>query len=106
MAFFNPYKSGYLIRVKLTPNAGMCAVRGVWLGEGDEAYLKISVNAVPEKGKANKELIKFLSKALKIAAGRIEIISGATDHLKKLYLDIEQSAETTEKIRLLNKEEQ
>ncbi len=81
------------MRVKLAPNSNVCAVRGIWKGVDGAEYLKIAVNAVPEKGKANKELIRFLAKQLKISVGQIEIISGATDHLKKLYVNIEPSAE-------------
>jgi len=44
--------------------------------------IKIRIKAVPEKGKANAELIKFLSKELDVPKENISIISGKTDHLK------------------------
>lgn len=43
---------------------------------------KISVNAVPEKGKANAELIKFLSKEFNTAKSNISIKQGLTSGLK------------------------
>ena len=50
--------------------------------------MKVSVCSVPEKGKANKELVEFLAKTLKIAKSNFEIISGATDKHKKILLKI------------------
>ncbi len=41
---------------------------------------------MPEKGKANKELIAFLAKKLKIAKSSIKIISGELDRWKKLTI--------------------
>ena len=41
---------------------------------------------MPEKGKANKELITFLAKKLKIAKSSIQIISGELDRWKKLAI--------------------
>ena len=104
MSFFEPYKSGYLLRVKLAPGASSCSFRGIFCGADGAEYLKISVNAIAEKGKANKELIKFLAKTLKISATSIELISGATEHLKKLYINIPQNTENKTKLECLNAE--
>jgi uncharacterized protein len=46
---------------------------GVW-------HLKIA--APPTEGKANKELIEFLSEILDVSKGRITIEKGATGHRK------------------------
>ncbi|MCB1559420.1 MAG: DUF167 domain-containing protein [Alphaproteobacteria bacterium] len=46
--------------------------------------LKVSVTAVPEKGKANQSLIKLLSKHWKIPKSEIEIIKGETERHKIL----------------------
>ncbi len=104
MAFADLYKSGYLLRIKLAPAASSCGFRGVWMGADNAEYLKASVTTVAEKGKANKELLKLLAKTLKIPVGKISLISGATDHLKKLYLEIPQTPENTSKIDALNLE--
>lgn len=102
MAFAESYKSGYLLRIKLAPAASSSGFRGVWLGADNVEYLKASVTTVAEKGKANKELFKLLAKALKIPVGTISLISGATDHLKKLYLEIPQTPENELKLTALN----
>lgn len=41
---------------------------------------------MPEKGKANKELIAFLAKKLKIAKSSLQIISGELDRWKKIAI--------------------
>lgn len=45
-------------------------------------YLKIKLKAIPEKGKANTELIKFLSKYFKTSKSNIQIIKGETGRNK------------------------
>jgi len=44
--------------------------------------IKIRIKAVPEKGRANAELIKFLSGELNVPKENISIISGASSQLK------------------------
>ena len=86
MTFFEPYKQGYLIRIKLSPGASCCGFRGVFIDAEQNAWLKISITAIPEKGKANKELVRILAKKLKLGQNLIEIVSGETDHMKKIYV--------------------
>lgn len=51
-------------------------------GVMDDETVKIRIAAPPEKGKANKELIKFLSKELSVSKEQITIISGKTEPVK------------------------
>ena len=46
--------------------------------EEKDNFLKIKLKAVPEKGKANVELIKFLAKHFKTPKSNINIIKGET----------------------------
>lgn len=87
------YKDGCLLRVKLTPNASVCGFKGCVEGMESLQYLKAFVRAVPEKGKANAELLKLLSKTLKIAKGNMSIISGAAEHYKKIYIESSMPAD-------------
>lgn len=68
---------GYL-RVKVLP----CSSKNEITDVMDDETVKIRIAAPPEKGKANKELIKFLSKELEISKDRITIISGKTEPVK------------------------
>lgn len=76
-----------LIRVVVQPNAKKNEVIGL---HGEEERLKIKLKALPLEGKANKELIKFLSEILHISKSRIELIRGETSKQKDLFLDIQE----------------
>jgi uncharacterized protein (TIGR00251 family) len=65
------------INVQVSPNARHNEVVGF---ESD--ILKVKVAAPPLQGKANKELIKFLSQTLKISRGSITIERGLTSRNK------------------------
>jgi len=52
----------------------------------DETTLKISVAAPAKEGRANRELIRFLSKTLKTAQSNIEMVRGLQTRLK--HVDI------------------
>ncbi len=51
-----------------------------------EGNITIKLNAHPEKGKANKKLIEFLSELLKVRKSNITILKGATSHIKKIEI--------------------
>lgn len=70
----------WLLRVKVSPNSSKNEVFSVL----DDKTVKIRIKAVPEKWKANKELIKFLSKELWIRKNDIEIVAWASDQIKIL----------------------
>ncbi len=67
MTFFTADDKGYLLKIKLTPNSAQNGFKGVFCDEKGNVFLKGTVTVVPEKGKANKELIALLAKTLKIA---------------------------------------
>jgi len=70
--------------VRLTPKASRTAITG-WDKDGDgRQVLKISVTAVPEKGKANKAMIDLIAKEWKIPKTQIVIEKGETDRNKVL----------------------
>ena len=95
-------KNGYVLRVRLQPNSSSCCIKEI-MHTPDGDFLKISVCHVPEKGKANKELLEFLAKKMKIAKSELEIISGETDKFKKILLKIDNN-DVIAKIQLLLKE--
>jgi hypothetical protein len=77
-------KTQYL-RIKVIPKSPK--TEAVEIMEDEEKTIKIRVKAVPEKGKANAELIRFLSKELSVPRANIVIISGKTDHIKLLRIN-------------------
>ena len=92
--FFIKTEEGYVIRVRLTPNSSSCKVLGTTQDVNEDEFLKISVVSVPEKGKANKELIAYLSKKLKIAKSDFEILSGELDRWKKIKIITEKNLDS------------
>lgn len=78
-------KTDYL-RVKVIPKSSKTEIVEFMEDREGEKTLKIRLKAVPEKGKANAELIKFLSKTLNLDKTAISIISGKTDQIKLLKI--------------------
>ncbi len=74
---FSRTKDGVVVRVRLTPKAGRNAVGKQITDAAGTVFLKASVTAVPEKGKANKALLKLLSKTWGVAMQRLTLITGA-----------------------------
>lgn len=73
----------FYFSVRLTPSASKNAI-GDWSTHEQEQVLKVSVTAIPEKGKANKALIALLSKAWDIPKTAFILEKGETDRNKIL----------------------
>ncbi len=81
-------KSGYL-RIKVTPSAAKTELQDISkdnINGRDVTTYKIRLKAAPEKGKANQELIRFLSGHLSLPPQTFTIISGKTDRLKLIKI--------------------
>lgn len=70
------------ISVQVRPNAAKNEVTGIIDG-----VWQIRVAAPPVKGKANKELIAFLSRLLGVSKSQIDIIKGHTTRNKLIAID-------------------
>jgi len=66
------------LRIKVQPKSKDSGVYDTMY----DGTLKVRVKAAPEKGKANKELIKILAEKYKVRKSEIQIVSGATDQIK------------------------
>lgn len=64
-------------KCRVQPGSSKSAVAGMY---GDS--LKICLAAPPVEGKANEELIKFLSKTLDVPKSAVVIVSGSTNRSK------------------------
>lgn len=71
------YTNRMRISIKVIANTAQTEVVG-FVGE----YLKLKVAAVPEKGKANKEIIRFLATEWNLPKHAVHIESGHTSNLK------------------------
>ena len=75
-------RGGAKISVRVYPNAARSEVVGFSNGT-----LQVRVAAPPVKGKANRELIAFLSQELGVGKGNLEIIKGHTSRSKVIAID-------------------
>lgn len=73
---FSEFENGIRFSIKVKTKASKNKIEDM----GD--YLLVSIKAVPIKGKANKEIIKLLSKQFDIRSADIQIVSGMTAKLK------------------------
>lgn len=71
-----------IVEIKVVPSSGKQALR-----KDSSGLLKCYLKSAPEGGKANAELIKFLSKKLRIPQNQITITSGATSRKKRLKIE-------------------
>lgn len=86
-------EKGILINIKISPNSKKNEII-----KGDE-ITKIKITAQPIDGKANKELVEFLSKTFKIPKTSIKIVKGETNKEKSvLFITSDE-----DKINLLKK---
>ena len=86
MGCYRIVKGDLDVRVRVT--AGAERTEPVRVAGGELWY---RVAAVPEKGRANKTLIRDFAGRLGIAASAIELTTGATSRHKRLKLPIEAS---------------
>jgi len=77
-----------VIEVKVIPSSGkqQCTT-------DKSGTIKCYLKSAPEGGKANAELIKFLSKQLKVSQKQITILTGTTSRKKRIKIDAKLSRE-------------
>ncbi|RPI83326.1 MAG: YggU family protein [Chloroflexi bacterium] len=92
-------KKGSALAIRVTPRASRNQIVEI-LTDGT---VKIRLTAPPVEGKANEELIRFLSKILDVAPSRLEIVAGATGR-DKLVSILDLSADEVQKKILENLE--
>jgi uncharacterized protein len=81
------------IDLKVTPGSSRNEVVGLTNG-----VWRIKIAAPPDKGKANKELIDFLSKRLGLRKGSLLILKGQTAHNKVVSVEGLTLEEVTERL--------
>ncbi len=95
----HPYrygKKGFVLRLRLTPNSSRDQVEGlIKLADGN-CVLKVRVRAVPEKGKANKSVVKLIAKSLGLAPSKLLLASGSKDRNKEILI-----ADESDQIRIV-----
>jgi uncharacterized protein (TIGR00251 family) len=86
-------EAGVVIRVQVQTRASRDEVVGP---HGDS--LKVRITAAPVAGAANKHLLKFLAKRLKIPQGQLSLKSGARSKNKSISVEGISAIEVRERI--------
>ena len=84
---------GVRLAVKVVPNASRTCV----VGEIDGA-LKVAVAAPPEKGKANKAVVRLIARVLGLRANRVAVVAGHTTAQKLIHVTGLSAAEVARRI--------
>jgi len=75
--------------VRVTPRAGTDAIDGV----DDAGRLRVRVRAAPADGAANAAALRTVAGALELAPSRVELVSGATNRVKRMAVrDVDGAA--------------
>lgn len=72
------------LRLKVVPGASREGIE--WLDD-EQTILKVRVTAPPEKGKANKAVIRALAAALAVSPRDVAITSGGTSQQKMVTIE-------------------
>jgi uncharacterized protein len=91
-------RDGARFLVRIVPRASRTAVAGV-VGEGNQAVLKIALQAPPVEGRANAALIEFLSDLLSVRRADIAIAGGEHARTKTILIRGRTAAEIQETLR-------
>lgn len=92
---FQLHSKGVTARIRLTPAARKTAFQGFADAAGDTQagrMLKISVNAVPEDGKANRALLEFLASEWGLPKSALSLLSGDTSRQKTVLAETDDNA--------------
>lgn len=81
------HERGVTLNVRLSPNARRDAIDRLEEDAQGLPRLRISVTAIPEKGKANVALAKLLSQKLRLPKSCIRLIAGELNRNKTVLLE-------------------
>ena len=71
-----------ILDLYIRPNSSRTEIEGLYRDK-----IKIRLASPPEKGKANKELMRLLSRVTGVPRDKIRIISGITSNYKRVCID-------------------
>lgn len=74
--------AGVVFAVKAHASAPCNSIAGLHNGA-----LRVKVTAAPERGKANKAIVRLLARALGLAPSRLRVVGGVADSHKKVLAE-------------------
>lgn len=91
-----PNSKDVVLKIKVIPKASKSEIKG-W--KEDELVIRLA--AVPEKGEANEELVRFLATILGIGKSKVTLVQGDKSRHKKICIDDGSLEEIKQKITSL-----
>ena len=89
---------GIVLKIRISPNASK---NQIMLSDD---MIKVKVTAQPIENKANKALVEFLSKYLKVSKTSISIVKGETSKDKTLHISVSDEKKRDEiRMKFLDK---
>jgi uncharacterized protein (TIGR00251 family) len=76
------------LKIKVNPNRP----KTEWGDTLQDGTRKVKIAAPPEKGKANRELIRFLSEIYDVPTSRIKVVAGKSNAFKLIRIDDEKKS--------------
>ena len=89
--------NGLLVSIKIVPNSSKNDL------VIEDEFIKVKVTAQPIENKANKALVEYLSKLLKIPKTSVEIVKGETSKEKTILFRVSDTNKRAEIISALTK---
>lgn len=81
--WYSSTSNGFLLIVKISPSSKTTRLLAC---DTQAPWLKISISAAPEKGKANHMLLSFLAKLLHVPLDACAIVSGDCSSKKRVLI--------------------
>jgi uncharacterized protein len=75
------------VSIRVTPKSRRAGIQGLADRPAGGADLKVALQAAPEKGRANDELIRLLAQAWGIPRRRLTLLAGAADRHKTVLVE-------------------
>ena len=73
------YQDGaVLLKIKVLPGAAKTCFQKTL----DDGLIKVSLKSIPEKGRANDELVRYLTNQFGVGRGNVKIIRGQKSRVK------------------------
>lgn len=85
MDFYSLNKEDVILFLKIIPGSAANSITGT-INYNEQNFLKIKLKEKAIEGKANKALIKFLSKFLERKESDIQILKGETSPYKQVFI--------------------
>ena len=89
-------QDGITVNIKIVPNSSK---NNIVIEDG---FVKVKITAQPIEGKANKALIEYLSKIIKIPKTKISIVKGDTSKEKTLFFQTEDTEKQSQIVSLFS----